>query len=594
MGLRDIVKGWRQRHSAAGVSAAVVAEEDSAAAAELLRLGALQRQRAQYAEAADNLARAIELKHDSGVAHHNLGLVYLEQGKIEDAIDSFHLAAHFSPQLAAAHLDLASALAQLGQLDAAEAACTRGLELGPRSAAAWLRLGNIKKARAHLEEAIACYRSAVEFDPAYADAHCQLAFLLFKLGRYSESRASHDSALAVKPDFVEAHHNLGLLLLETGYAQEALQCFRRALELRPGTVETQACVAHALRDLGRLDDALEQYDTVLAAAPDFGDAAINRCQTLLMRENYASAWREYEHRFAAAGIEARAFPYPQWQGEPLAGRRLLVYAEQGLGDEVMFASCLPDLQASGVEQIILECSSRLAPLFARSFPRAVVHGGGKNDATAWLDRLPPIDYQIAIGSLPRHLRNTAEAFPRHGGYLSADSRRVEFWQQRCAELGAGLHIGIAWRGGSLRTRQFLRSLALEQWLPVLRQPGCSFVSLQYGDHAAELAHLQRDHGITVHDYAAQLADLDELAAAIAALDLVISVDNTVVHLAGALGRSVWVLLAHAPESRYPRHGSAMRWYPSARLFRQPQPRMWQPVVGQAARELQDRVRAQRV
>ena len=586
-------KFWRGRQRTVNDAPTAPTADNISSVVELVRLGALRRQQVQYVEAARILTQAIELKHDSGVAHHNLGLVYLEQGEIEDAIDSFHLATHFSPQLAAAHLDLASALAQLGQLDAADAACAHGLELGPPSAAAWLRLGNIKKARGHFEEAIACYRSAVEFDPAYADAHCQLAFLLFKLGRYPESRASHDAALAVKPDFPEARHNLGLLLLETGYVQEALQCFRHALELRPGTVETQACIAHALRDLGQLDDALAQYDAVLAAAPDFGDAVINRCHTLLMRENYASAWRAYEHRFAAAGVEARAFPCPQWQGEPLAGRRLLVYAEQGLGDEVMFASCLPDLQASGV-QIVLECSSRLAPLFARSFPRAVVHGGGKSDATAWLDRLPSMDYQTAIGSLPRHLRNTAAAFPRHSGYLSADSRRVEFWQQRCAELGTGLRIGVAWRGGSLRTRQFLRSLPLDEWLPVLRQPGCSFVSLQYGDHAAELAGLQRDHGITVHDQAAQFADLDELAAAIAALDLIISVDNTVVHLAGALGRSVWVLLPHAPESRYPRCGSALRWYPSARLFRQPQPRMWQPVIGQVARELQDCIRAQRV
>jgi len=188
--------------------------------------------------------------------------------------------------------------------------------------------------------------------------------------------------------------------------------------------------------------------------------------------------------------------------------------------------------------------------------------------------------------LPRHLRGSREAFPRSRGYLAADPRRIEVWRRRLDAEAGGLRVGIAWRGGSLRTRQFTRSIPLGQWLPVLQQPGAQFVSLQYGDAAHELAQLRKLHGVTVRDFSGELSDLEELAAVIAALDLVISVDSTVAHLAGALGRNLWILLTCSPEWRYPRHGADMPWYPSARLFRQPRPRAWDPVLDQVRQGLQ--------
>ena len=199
-----------------------------------------------------------------------------------------------------------------------------------------------------------------------------------------------------------------------------------------------------------------------------------------------------------------------------------------------------------------------------------------------LKALPPIDFQIAIGSLPLHFRRQRTAFPAHRSYLRADDARVEFWRSRYAASGGRLRVGIAWRGGSLRSRQFTRSIALSYWLPLLAQSDVDFVSLQYGDVANGLAQLRIEHGVTVRSFGGEFADLDELAAAISALDLVVSVDTTVVHLAGALGRPVWVLLPSAPEWRYPRSGAAMPWYPSARQFRQRRPREWEPVLAEAA------------
>lgn len=582
MDFRTILKRWRGMPEAASAVVEPVAgvAADGAGASELLRLGASQRERAQHEEAARTLTRAIELRHDCGEAHHQLGLVYHEQGRFEDAADCFELATHFAPRLAAAHLGLGVARAQLGRYAEAEAACRRALELEPQSAAAWFQAGNACKSQGDLKQAVECYRAAIARDPRLVDATCQLAFVLYKLGRYAESQASHAAVLAAKPDFTEAHHNLGLLLLETGYPEEALKSFERAAALRPGTPETQACIAHALRDLGRLDEALAQYDRVLARQPQFGDAVINRCYALLMRGDYTLGWAEYERRFAATDTPERGFPFPGWRGESLSGKRILVYAEQGLGDEIMFASCLPDvLQRAG--HVVIECNTRLMQLFGRSFPLATVHGGNKDDDHAWLRVLPRTDFQVAMGSLPLHFRGARSAFPPHRGYLRADAARVEFWRARLAASGGRLRVGIAWRGGSLRSRQFTRSIGLPYWQLLLAQPGVDFVNLQHGEVASELAQLRDRHGVAVRSFGDDFDNIDELAAAITALDLVISVDTTVVHLTGALGRPVWVLLPSSPEWRYSRGDDTMPWYPSARLFRQARPREWGPVLAQA-------------
>jgi tetratricopeptide (TPR) repeat protein len=585
MGFRDILRRWRERPAAARATPdAGVAAADATAAAELNQQGMLLRQRAQYAEAERSLMRAVELKHDFAEAHLNLGLTYLDQGHLEDAADCFQLAAHFAPGLVAAHIELGAVLVKLGRLDAAETAYRQALAINPDYGETWLRLADVLKARGDLDAAIDGYRAAVARDPALADAHCQLGYALYKAGRYNESRPCFDAALMLRPDFAEAHHNLGLLLLETGYPAEALRSFERALAIHPDAAEIRACVAHALRDLGRLDEALMHYEAALARQPGFADAVINRSYALLLREDYAAGWAEYERRFDIGAMPPRGFPFAPWRGEPLAGKRILVYAEQGLGDEIMFASCLPDLlRVAG--HCVIECNTRLAKLFRRSFPRAHVHGAGKDDDQGWVTELPPLDCQVAIGSLPSYFRRSPTDFPPHRGYLAADAARVGHWRRELA-AGSALRVGIAWRGGSLRSRQFTRSIALPQWLPLLRQRGAAFYALQYGDTAAELAQMHAQHGVSVRHLGNASDDLDELAAIISALDLVVSVDNTIAHLAGALGQTVWTLLPFSTEWRYPRSGEAMPWYPSARLFRQIQPLDWMPVMERAVHALQ--------
>jgi tetratricopeptide (TPR) repeat protein len=572
--------GRRAATEAESEASAASAREAARSAAELSARGREQRLGGEYADAERSLTAAIERKHDFGPAHYELGLVYLEQRRAEDAVDCLRLAIHFLPRFASACSALGAAFVALGRHEAAEAECRKALELDPGSSEAWFNLGRALKGRGDLKEAANALRAALKHDANNADAACQLGFVLFRSGRYEEAREVYEALIAAHPDFAEAHHNFGLLQLETGYAAEALANFQRTLALKPAIVETAACVGHALRDLGRLEEAIQAYDAVLARQPQFGDAVINRCYALLMRGDYARGWPEYERRFAATGTAERDSGVTRWRGESLNAKRVLVFAEQGIGDEIMFASCLPDLLLTA-GHCFLECNTRLAALFSRSFPQASVHGGEKTGDTRWLEELAPLDYQLSIGSLPMRYRRTSADFPARPGYLKADPARIAFWRATLAALSGRPRIGIAWRGGTLRNRQYLRSTRLEEWLPILERRGVGFVSLQHGDHTAELLAL-RERGIAIHEVAAANEDLDELAALTSALDLVITVDNTVAHLAGALGVRVWIMLPYSPEWRYLREGEAMPWYPSARLFRQTAPRNRAAVIARIA------------
>ncbi len=552
---------------------------DADAALQRYRDGCRCRDAGDLSGAARHFEAALALKHDLAEAHLASGEVFAALGEYEDAVDCFQMAVHFAPRSPDAQLALAAALLRLQAPDAAEAACRRALEIDARATRTWFWLGNALKARGEFTSAIDAYRVAAGATPADIDALQQLAFVEFRLGRYDDARRSFADLLAVAAQSPNAHHNFGLLQLETGYPEQALASFRQALTLSPQSAESAACAAHALRDLRRLDEAIAAYDAVLARHPDLVDARTNRSQAVLMRGDYAGGWRQYEQRFSPGGARARSTGAAVWRGEPLAGRSIAVLSEQGVGDEIMFASCLPDLMRVA-DAVVIECEPRLVAMFARSFTGATVRArdGARGGAQT--------DFEISIGSLPLHFRRSRGDFPATAAYLRADPAQTAAWRARLSGDGDLRRIGIAWRGGTLRNRQHLRSLELADLEAVLRQPGCRFISLQHGDRGAEVTAVAARLHIDVSDAGTTIgADIDALAAAIAALDLVITVDNTVAHLAGALGKPTWVLLPFSAEWRYGVDAERMHWYPSMRLFRQPAPRAWAPALQRVAHAL---------
>jgi hypothetical protein len=399
--------------------------------------------------------------------------------------------------------------------------------------------------------------------------------------------AYFEQAISLNPDLAYARNNLGYTLFnDLGEHERGAAHIEAALQLRPQDPDIQCNYSMVLVHRGLLDAALALCDELLAAHPYLYEARLNRALAALKLGRFAEAWPDYEARkYAYGNYVARDFGFPEWRGEPLEGKSILTYAEQGLGDQIMFASCLPDLlQHAG--RCIVECSPQLEKLFRRSFPRATVCAG---DATSRgsdrISRLGAIDYQVAIGSLPLHFRSDLSRFPHHAGYLQTDSGRCAYWRQRLERLGAGYKIGISWRGGAVSTRRELRSIPLQEWLPLVSQASCHFVSLQYGDNGEESGRFAYEHGVSVHHWQQAIDDYDETAALIVGLDLVISVQTAVAHLSGALGTPAWVLVPAVPEWRYLQSGDAMPWYPSVRLFRQQQRDTWIPLITEIARRL---------
>jgi len=327
--------------------------------------------------------------------------------------------------------------------------------------------------------------------------------------------------------------------------------------------------------------------TALNLAPDDADLGYTQALLQLRHGNFAEGWNGFELRRRKDTFigRYRKFPFPEWDGAPLEGKTILVYPEQGLGDEIMYGSCIPEL-ASRAARVVVECNHKLGELFARSFPRCTVAPRLRTLANDWVTRLDPQpDYQVPVGSLPGHFRRRLEQFPRHSGFLKADPSKVEKWRAR---LGSGRNLGLSSQGGDGHTGKARRSFSLEQLLPVLTLPGLQFVNLQYTDVRAELQNLESGHGIRVHHWQEAIDDYDETAALVCALDSVLTVCTALVHLTGALGRPALVMVPFGSDWRYGATGEAMPWYPSVRLLRQEKIGDWASVLQKVVARLNER------
>ncbi len=513
------------------------------------------------------------------------GTAYAQAGDLAQARRHLARAVELDPGLVEAHTNLGNVHRLAGDARAAEASYREALRIAPQSAGAAYNLALILKAASRLPEALELLRAAHRTGPGETGALWELGLLLIELGRCEEARQVAGQACAERPADPLAHKALAVAHQHLLDPATALEAFDRALALDPLDAHTHALRAIVLQELLRLDEALATLDRALELDPGNAVARWRRALVHLMRGDFRRGWPEYEVRFASGDRVRRAFPCPRWRGETLQGKTILVHAEQGLGDEIMFASCLPDLAETGA-RLVLDCHPKLAALFARSFPRASIHAGPQSPDTAWLAGYPAPDYEIPAGSLPLHLRMTAERFPAHQGYLTADPEKVSRWRARLAALGPGLKVGLSWRGGTAMSRTASRSLDLPRLLPILRTPGIHFVDLQYSAGAPEIAALEREHGARIVHWQEALDDYDETAALVCALDLVLTVCTAVVHLTGALGRTAWVMTPHSPEWRYGHAGERMPWYPAVRLIRQERHGDWDAVIATVGRRLQ--------
>lgn len=463
------------------------------------------------------------------------------------------------------------------------------VELNVNQPRAWLRLGDIYSKRNDEKSALPCYQQAYELASEDLKVTCafQLGQTLQVLHRFEEARAAYKDVLVRDPRHVFTWTALGHIDLLEDFAESALICYENAYKSTSHPSDhLRMHYGIALRFIGNWNAALEQFHIAWENQPQHLMAQWYYCQSLLALEQWKKGWPLYQ-RGRFADTPPRPMPFPTWEGQPIVGKTLLLLAEQGLGDEIMFASCVPDvIKHSQATQIFIECDSRLVPLFQRSFFQTTPIASDRRKDGSWLPNNLHIDYQCFTGDLPALYRMRTDQFPQHQGYLNVDQTLQTHWKRRLLERAKGrLKVGLSWRGGLLSTRQRIRSLSAIQLAPLLSIPDVYFISLQYGEVEEDLAKFRALNGVEIDHFPELIPDYDATAAMLTSLDLVITVCTSLVHLSGAVHVPAWVMTPFSPEWRYTAHESRMLWYPSVRLYRQPKLDDWTSVCQKVVHDL---------
>ena len=501
------------------------------------------------------------------------------QGKLEEAKQGYQVIINIQPNHTNAMTMLGTIYFQQGQFEAGVPIVQRSLQLNNAQPEAYSNLGNALNSLNRHEEAIANYDRAIALKPDYAGAYSNRGIALQSLNRHEEAIASYDRAIALKPDYAEAYYNRSNPLHSLNRHEEALASYDHAIALKPDYADAYSNRGNALHSLNRHEEALASYDRAIALKPGYAEVYHNKSLPLLLLGDFLQGWLLYEWRWESGSSKNyfRNFPQPLWLGDQsLAGKTLLLHAEQSFGDTLQFCRYVALVDALvkrhsqlDTTRIVLEVQPPLLPLLASLKTKVELVAQGQ--------ALPAFDLQCPLMSLPLAFHTTLETIPTEVPYLFADTDRQAIWQQR---LGSKIkpRIGLVWSGSTIHTNDHNRSIPLSL-LEKLTMLDAEFHSLQKEIRDTDQQYLAQ-FNITAH--AEQLTDFAETAALVAEMDLIISVDTSVAHLAGAMGRPVWVLLPFAPDWRWLLNRTDSPWYPTARLFRQPAIGDWEGVMVEVA------------
>ena len=550
----------------------------------LMSLGRLEAALASY-------NKVIELKPDLAAAHFNRGHVLRVLDQPQAAIASYDRAITLRPDHAEAYYIRGQVLRALNQPQAALASYDRAIALRPDHAEAYANRGHVLQEFRQFDTALSSYDKAIALQPGFAKAYANRGIVLQALAQLDAALASYDKAIDLNPELADVYVNRGNVLRDLDQLEAAVANYDQAIALQPDLAEAYSNRGNVLRDLKQVEASLSSYDRAIALKPDYVEANLSKSHVLLLAGDLKQGWALYKWRWEKDEFRyyLRYSRHPRWAGDDIpVNKNILLHSEQGIGDAIMFASCIPDLMQQ-VASCVLLCDPRLVPLFSRSFPSIIAIGQSKDPDHMKSEMAAyATDVDMAIGDLPSYFRSSWTDFPTRSSYLLADEQRRQFWLGRLASSGEGLKVGISWRGGKKTIERSRRSTILEQWQHVCSVPGVHFINLQYGDCQAELQEAHRQYALNIHDWpdVDPLKDLDDFAALISTLDLVISVDNSTVHMAGALGTPVWVLLPYVPEWRWLLERDDSPWYASVRLYRQPAAGVWASVFDRIATDLQ--------
>jgi len=582
----------------------LAAEPNHPGALHLLGVAASQQNRKP--EAVQLISRAISLQPQSPEFHANLALVYIEQGIPEKAIPCCHAALRLKSDYADAHNHLGAALRMMGRLDQAITSLRTALQLNPnhtdatsnlaaaleqlgrhteaaellkklqalrpRSPETFIRLGEASREQKRFAEALDCFKQALAIDPNCATAHNGMGAAYQEMNQLDQAIACYQKAISLDPNLAGAHNNLGFALSLQGQIDSSIDCYNRALSLRPAAPEVYNNLGNALLSKLDIEGSMAAYNKALYFQPDHADGHWNKALLQLLTANFENAWREYEWRWLKFPDQKRYFRPPQWDGSDISGKTILLHAEQGFGDAIQFIRYAPMVVQQRDATVYVECQPELVALF-RNLP-------GVSRTIARGDTLPPFDCHCPLLSLPFAFNTALQTIPATGPYLTADPSLTQIWKRKLAPHNDKLKIGLAWAGAAIHRKDRERSLPPSVLSP-LASGDRALISLQKGPSTAGIP----DALPSLIDFTSDLTDFADTAALIANLDLVICADTAVAHLAGALGKPVWLLIAYSPDWRWMLDRDDSPWYPTMKLFRQKSPGDWPEVISRVASEL---------
>lgn len=578
---------------------------DATHAHSLYGLGFLALQEKDYEAATRRMQQAVAAKPKEARFHLGLGNALRGRGQFEQALAAYRKALALEPNFAEAYSNIAGVLQAAGKLVDAEAHYERALAIQPDYLAAHFNLGIVRQGLGNLEGASACFKRVLELRPGLAEAHNNLGVILRRQDKLEEAKARYELALAVRPDYADAYSNLGVLLRQMGIFDDSAKCLTKALSLRPNSAGVLDNLGNTLRDLGRLEESVACHERAIALLPDSVNAHNNlgytrrkqgklkearesfkRARALdpasadvrwnlslldLLEGDFAEGWRGYEARRDRKESRPRSFAKPIWRGQPLKGARILLHSEQGFGDSIQFVRYLPMVQAAG-GTVILNVPSSLRRLI-EAMP-------GVSALTVEGDPLPEFEWQCPLLSLPLAFKTAVDTIPSKVPYLNVPEGALEA-ARRLTWPDRELRVGVAWSGNPKCTEDQARSISLPSLNPLLSLGGVQFFSLQMGAAAESLDPVR----LAMTDLRPAIRDFADTAALIEQLDLVLTVDTAMAHLAGALAKPTWLLLPFAPDWRWLLDREDSPWYPTMRIFRQQRPGDWQEVIERVRREL---------
>jgi tetratricopeptide (TPR) repeat protein len=539
-----------------------------ATVSDFLRIAREHYQAGRVPEAAAAYRQAIAADERCAQAWHNLGILAVHNGRNDEAVRCALRVVELDPRNAEAHYALGFALAQQRQRDAAVASYRTAVQLKPDFAIAYNNLGDALEELGQHEEALESYRRALKLNPGLAEVHYNCGGVLFELQKFDEAIASYRQALAIRANFPEALSNLGNVHNKIGNPDEAAACYSRAIELAPNHADAHNNLGNALKELGRYDEAEQCYRRAIALAPELLDPHTNLAQLRLLLGDLPNGFRDYELRLKSGTLRSRPFEQPPWRGEPLSGKTILVQTEQGFGDAIQFIRYTRLLKQQGAD-VLAECQQPLVKILATCPAIDALFG---YDAP-----LPSFDYHVSLLSLPHLCGTTIETIPADIPYLFADPVLVAHWKEQLATL-TGFRIGMNWHGragvGSFRRRD----IPLDYFAALAALPNVHLISLQREDaDALRNSPLQFPLWIPPGEIDAAHGAFMDTAAIMLNLDVVISSDTSIAHLAGALGVPVWTPLPFVADWRWLLDRCDTPWYPKMRLFRQQKRGDWADV-----------------